>query len=105
MKSPTTATEGLEIIKGQNDLTDSLDPEGLAIFGEDMNDEQKINLFLEMAAQIHAQLLQDYSIENQEELAQLTHQVIDMIAKAGFADPQTAKDLYSEMTEIIVEQL
>ena len=105
MKSPTTATEGLEIIKSQTDLTDSIDPEGLAIFGQDMNDEQKVNLFLEMAAQIHAQLLEDYSIENQEELAQLTHQVITMIAKAGFQDPQTAQDLYSKMTETIVEQL
>jgi cobalamin biosynthesis Mg chelatase CobN len=105
LKSPTTSTEGLEIVKSQTDLTDSLDPEGLAIFGQDMNDEQKANLFLEMAAQIHAQLLEDDSIEKQEELAQLTIQVINMIAKAGFEEPQAAQNLYSEMTLTIVEQL
>jgi hypothetical protein len=69
LKSPTTATEGLEVVKSQTDLTDALDPEGLAIFGQDMNDEQKANLFIEIVAQIHAQILEDDSIEKQEELA------------------------------------
>ena len=86
-------------------MADYIDPVGLAIFGEGMNDEQKAGFFSEMAEQINAQLLEDDSIENHEELAYLTYQVVNMIPKAGIKDPKKSQDIYYEITTTVINQL
>jgi hypothetical protein len=84
LKAPSMAEEGLDIVKSPVDLANYIDPDGLAIFGEGMNDKQKAGFFVEMADQINDQLAGDDSMESHEELAHLTYQVVTMIPKAGF---------------------
>jgi len=62
-------------------LEDIIDPVGLLIFANDMNDDQRVNLFTDMTQKLFVKSEME---TNSFELAKITKQILELIPTAGF---------------------
>jgi hypothetical protein len=71
-----------------SELNSKIDPVGLLIFGEDMNDEQRISLFTDMTEKLYVKSQME---SNYLDLAKTTMQIIELITNAGFQNSDSKK--------------
>jgi hypothetical protein len=68
-----------------------------------MNDQQKLELFREMAERVNEQL-EDASLES-DDLAEVTEQLVRLIPNAGIQDEEATRQLYYGMAATVLRQL
>lgn len=81
----------LIVVDVDQDLNNIIDPVGLLIFGEDMNDEQRIGLFADMTEKLFVQSQME---SNAYELATISKKIIDLIPAARFQTEEAENLVY-----------
>lgn len=101
---PATAAEQGEavIVDDDQDLKSVVDPVGLLIFGKDMNDEQRVNLFQDMTEKLFVKSQME---TNSLELATITKKILELIPSAQFQKDEAEQRIYLQMANVVKRQL
>jgi len=100
--SEVTEHTELIVVDADQDLNSIIDPVGLLIFGEDMNDEQRVGLFADMTEKLFVKSQME---SNAFELATISKKIIDLIPSAHFESKETEELVYIQMANMVERQL
>ena len=80
-----------------------IDPAGLLIFANDMNDEQKVSLFTDLTEKLF--LTHSEGSSDVQKLAQTSKELLDLIPAAVFQTKDAKTRVYTQMANMVKAQL